>query len=106
MTTFIHKEQALDDVERHYPARHYVLVDDKLRILTAAKKVWGPRLTTVWPRQGHYARGPEAQAAYPSADVTVEHVGDMLRYDLAALLAAGQSPGTQSTAETPSGEGP
>ena len=56
---YIHKEQELDDVEKHYPARHYVLVDDKLRILTAVKKVWGTRLTTVFPRQGHYAHDPQ-----------------------------------------------
>jgi FMN phosphatase YigB (HAD superfamily) len=103
---YIHKEQALDDVERHYPARHYVLVDDKLRILTAAKKVWGPRLTTVWPRQGHYARDPQVLAAYPAADITVERIGDVLRYDLATLLAAGQSPRTKTVAETISGEEP
>ena len=97
---YIHKEQTLNDVERHYPARHYVLVDDKLRILTAVKNVWGSRVTTVWPRQGHYARDPHALATYPSADITVDHIGDLLRYDLAALLAAGQSPGAKSAAAT------
>ena len=57
---YIHKEEMLNDVERLYPARHYVMVDDKLRILTAMKKIWGDRLTTVWPRQGHYALDPRA----------------------------------------------
>jgi hypothetical protein len=86
---YIHKEQQLDDVERHYPARHYVLVDDKLRILTAVKKVWGPRLTTIFPRQGHYAHDPQVLATSPPADLTIECIGDLLRYDLPALLAAG-----------------
>ena len=84
---YIHKEQQLDDVEKRYPARHYVLVDDKLRILTAVKKVWGSRVTTVFPRQGHYANDPQALAAYPPADVEVEHIGDLLQYDLPALLS-------------------
>jgi FMN phosphatase YigB (HAD superfamily) len=101
---YIHKEQVLNDVEKHYPAHHYVLVDDKLRILTEAKKVWGSRLTTVWPRQGHYARDPQALATYPSADITVERIADVLRYDLAALLAAGRPPGAKSAAETISEE--
>jgi hypothetical protein len=86
---YIHKEQELDDVERRYPARHYVLVDDKLRILTAVKQAWGPRLTTVFPRQGHYALDPEALARYPLADVTVDRIGDLVRYDLAALRGGG-----------------
>ena len=65
-----------------------ILVDDKLRILDAVKKAWGPRLTTVFPRQGHYARDPKALATYPPADVTIDHIGDLLRYDLPALLSA------------------
>ena len=87
---YIHKEQDLDDVERRYPAEHYVLVDDKVRILTAIKKVWGDRLTTVFPRQGHYALDPEAVAAYPRADITIDRIADLVTYDLAALLGAGR----------------
>jgi hypothetical protein len=87
---YIHKEQELTDVERRYPADHYVLIDDKLRILTAIKQAWGQRLTTVFPRQGHYACDPEALKQYPPADVTVERIGDLLGYDLAALLKAGR----------------
>jgi FMN phosphatase YigB (HAD superfamily) len=83
---YIHKERELDDVEKHYPARHYVLVDDKLRILTEAKAVWRTRLTTVFPRQGHYAFDPKTLASYPPADISIEHIGDLLRYDLPALL--------------------
>jgi len=85
---YIHKEQELDDVARRYPADHYVLVDDKLRILTAVKQAWGDRVTCVFPRQGHYAHDPKALATYPPADVSVERIGDLLTYELPALLAA------------------
>lgn len=74
---YIHKEQMLDDVAQRYPAHHYVMVDDKLHILTAMKKIWGNRLTTVWPRQGHYALDPQTLAAYPPADLTIAHIGDL-----------------------------
>jgi FMN phosphatase YigB (HAD superfamily) len=85
---YIHKELELEDVARRYPARHYVLVDDKPRILAAVKQVWGGRVTTVCPRQGQYARDPAAHTAFPPADLTVERVGDLLDHDLPALLAA------------------
>jgi haloacid dehalogenase-like hydrolase len=81
---YIHKEQELHDVEARYPAEHYVLVDDKLRILTAIKQIWGSRVTTVFPRQGHYAHDP-AITAYPPADITIARIGDLLGYDLPAL---------------------
>ena len=84
---YIHKEQELDDVEQRYPADHYVLVDDKIRILSAAKGVWGGRLTTVFVRQGHYAREP-AVVTYPPADVVVDRIGDLLRCELPTLLRA------------------
>ena len=74
---YIHKEQMLADVELRYPARRYVMVDDKLRILDAMKKIWGDRLVTVFPRQGHYALDPKNIAAYPAADVTVERIGEL-----------------------------
>jgi len=73
---YIHKEEELADVERFYPARHYVLIDDKLRILAAVKSIWGARVTTVFVRQGHYAHDEQALARYPSADVTLERIGD------------------------------
>ncbi len=85
---YIHKEQELDDVESRFPARHYVLVDDKLRILTAVKQIWKSRVTTVFPRQGHYARDPKALAAYPPADVAIERISDLLQYDLLTLLGS------------------
>jgi FMN phosphatase YigB (HAD superfamily) len=79
---YIHKELMLDDVERRWPARRYVMVDDKLRILAAMKNVWGDRLTTVFPRQGHYALDPKVVAAYPAADITIERIGELVNYDL------------------------
>jgi FMN phosphatase YigB (HAD superfamily) len=78
----VHKEQELADVEHFYPADHYVLIDDKLRILTAVKRAWGPRVTTVFARQGHYAHDPELLAAYPPADVSIERIGDLLDLDV------------------------
>jgi len=83
---YIHKEEELDDVARLYPADHYVMIDDKLRILSAVKKIWGERVTTVFPRQGHYALDPKALAEYPAADIELAGIGDLLKYDLAALL--------------------
>jgi hypothetical protein len=85
---YIHKEQMLDDVERRYPARHYVMVDDKLHILAAMKEAWRERLTTVWPRQEHYALDPQALATYPPADLTIERIGDLVNYGLPALRGA------------------
>jgi hypothetical protein len=85
---YIHKENELDDVEQRYPADHYVLVDDKLRILTAVKAYWGPRVTTVFPRQGHYAKDPEVLQTFPAADLTIDRISDLLTIDRNRLLAA------------------
>jgi len=81
---YIHKERELDDVERRHPAQHYVLVDDKPRILAAVKEAWRDRVTTILPRQGQFARDAKA---YPPADVTVERIGDILDHDLGTLLS-------------------
>jgi FMN phosphatase YigB (HAD superfamily) len=78
---YIHKERELDDVARRYPAAHYVLIDDKPRILAAVKRAWGPRVTTVLPRQGQYARAASA-GSLPAPDVTVDRIRDLLEYDL------------------------
>jgi len=91
---YIHKEQELDDVERRHPAAHYVLVDDKVRILAAVKQQWGDRLTTVFPRQGHYAHAPDV-ARHPVPDVTIERIGDLTTYDLPALLNAARQKETR-----------
>jgi hypothetical protein len=77
---YIHKEEELSDVERRFPADHYVLIDDKIRILTDVKKIWGSKVTTVFPRQGHYALDPEIVAAYPPADITINRIGELLNY--------------------------
>jgi FMN phosphatase YigB (HAD superfamily) len=83
---YIHKENELKYVERLYPADHYVLIDDKLRILAAVKKIWGDRVTTVFPKQGHYALDPKTLAEYPPADIELARIGDLVRCDLAAFL--------------------
>jgi FMN phosphatase YigB (HAD superfamily) len=85
---YIHKERVLDDVAMRYPARHYVMVDDKLRILAAMKRSWGERLSTIFPRQGHYALDPRNTSTYPPADLTVERIGDLVDTDLSSLPAA------------------
>jgi FMN phosphatase YigB (HAD superfamily) len=87
---YIHKERDLKDVERRYPASHYILVDDKLRILTAVKRAWGGRVTTVFPRQGHYALDAKVTASYPAADVSLERIGDLIAQESDALIAAGR----------------
>ncbi len=83
---FIHKEAMLDAVAHQFPARRYVMVDDKQRILAAMKAVWGERLVTVFVRQGHYAQDPANADRYPAADCTVERIGDLLAVDIDALL--------------------
>lgn len=85
---YIHKEQMLADVEKRYPAKQYIMVDDKLRILAAMKRSWGNRLTTVFPRQGHYALDQRNVDAYPRAQITVERIGDLMHYNLASFLDA------------------
>ncbi|MGB7623682.1 MAG: HAD family hydrolase [Terriglobia bacterium] len=79
---YVHKEHELADVETQYPADHYVIVDDKLRILAAIKKIWGRRVTTVFVRQGHYALDPKILATYAAADVSIERIGALLNFDL------------------------
>ena len=83
---YIHKECELESVERLYPADHYVLIDDKLRILDAVKKIWRERVTTVFPKQGHYALDPKTLAEYPPADIELTRIGDLLTYDSTAFL--------------------
>lgn len=83
---YIHKEQMLQVVARLYPARHYVMVDDKPRILAAVKQHWGSQVTSVLPRQGHYALDARAAAAYPAADLSIDAIGDLPGYDIGAML--------------------
>ena len=88
---YIHKEHELDDVVARLPADHYVLVDDKVRILAAVKAAWGSRVTTVWPRQGHYALDVVDVARYRVPDLTIERIGDLVEHHLEGLLAAASS---------------
>ena len=83
---YIHKEIELDEVARRYPAQHYVMVDDKLRLLTAIKAIWGKRVTTVFPRQGHYAVDPAVLAMYPPADISIERIGELMNYSRDELV--------------------
>jgi FMN phosphatase YigB (HAD superfamily) len=85
---YVHKELELDDVEAKYPATHYVMVDDKVRILAALKKHWGARVTTVFPRQGHYALDAAQVAKYPEPDITLQRVGELQKYSMEQILAA------------------
>ncbi len=82
---YVHKEQMLDNVAALYPARHYIMVDDKLRILSAMKTKWGGRLTTIFARQGHHALDRDTMLTYPAADLTVERIDNLLHYDLPDL---------------------
>ena len=94
---YIHKEQMLEQVQHHFPARHYIMVDDKLRILAAMKDAMRERLTTVFPRQGHYAMDPAIVAGYPAADISIPSIGDLLDVDSRLLL--GQRSRAQSLEE-------
>jgi hypothetical protein len=88
---YIHKEHELDDVVARLPADHYVLVDDKVRILAAVKERWGGKVTTVWPRQGHYALDVADVAKYPVPDVTLERIGDLVEHHVDDLVAAARA---------------
>lgn len=83
---YVHKELELSDVEAHFPAKRYILIDDKLRILDAVKRVWGDRVRTIFPRQGHYAADRESLTQFPPADMTIDHIGDLLNIDLGVLI--------------------
>jgi hypothetical protein len=82
---YIHKEHELDDVEQRFPADHYVLIDDKVRVLTDVKRIWGSKVTTVFPKQGHYAMEPDIETKYPEPDITVKAIGDLVAFNLPAF---------------------
>ncbi len=84
---FLHKESQLDYVEKHYPARHYVMIDDKVRLLDAIKKQWGEKVTTVFPRQGHYALDSKTVSTFPPPDITIEKIGDLINLDWQKILS-------------------
>src|SRR5215472_16602130 len=85
---YIHKEHELDDIAERYPADHYVLIDDKVRILAAVKRAWNSRVTTVFPRQGHYATDQTELAKYPPPDLAIERIATVLDFDLTSLVTA------------------
>jgi len=85
---YVHKEAELADVEAKYPAEHYVMVDDKVRLLAAIKAYWGKRVTTIFPRQGHYALDEKLVAQYPKPDITLERIGEFQKYALEQMVAA------------------
>ena len=75
---YLHKERVLDHMQQRYPARHYVMVDDKPNLLAAMKSTLKDRLTTVFVRQGHYALAPESNSVDPAPDMIIERIGDLL----------------------------
>lgn len=85
---YIHKETELENVEHFYPAQHYVVIDDKVRILEAIKQIWGDRVTTVFVRQGHYANDPANDKRYAAPDLTIGHIGELMNQDLSLALAS------------------
>ena len=103
---YVHKEEALEDIKRRYLSDHYVLVDDKLRILTAFKKAWGNSVTTVFPKQGEFALDLKVLASYPAADIAVDRISDLLSYDLPDLLPGRQSATRKVRSSIPSRERP
>jgi FMN phosphatase YigB (HAD superfamily) len=90
---YLHKERMLSAIEKRYPAEHYVMIDDKLRILATMKAAWGERLTTVFPRQGHYAHDPRESAQWPPADVTLERIGELVDHALPLPRRSGAARG-------------
>ncbi len=84
---YIHKEVELAYVEKLFPAKHYVMIDDKLRLLAAIKKYWGPRVTTVFPRQGHYARDMTILTEYPPADLSIDTIAQLMTFTRDNFLA-------------------
>jgi FMN phosphatase YigB (HAD superfamily) len=81
---YVHKENELKEVERRLPATHYALIDDKARILAAAKLAWADRVTTIFPKQGHYAiEEPPRDPA--SVDRMIDNIGELLSHDWSGL---------------------
>ena len=95
---YVHKEQELQDVQERYPADHYVLIDDKLRILSAVKQVLKDRVTTVFPKQGHYANDPKQLTAYPPGEINLARVGELVNYSLESFLGRSGVPNAAARA--------
>ncbi|MET0383545.1 MAG: HAD family hydrolase [Burkholderiaceae bacterium] len=98
---YVHKERMLAEVARAFPARHHVMVDDKPRLLGAFKAAWGDRVTTVFPTQGHYAADAAEIARHPPPDLTIAHIGDLARMNIAGWLPATGAPHESADTTTP-----
>lgn len=93
---YVHKERMLDDVARRFPAGHYAMLDDKLRVLDGMKRRWHDRLTTVFVRQGHYANDPAARREYPPAQIELGGIGELCDMRPDAFLSTSQpAPATE-----------
>lgn len=92
---FVHKETMLERIAQACPAAHHVLVDDKPRILRAVKAIWGGRVTTILPRQGHYARQPPPPG--PAPDLVIDHIGELAAEPGFRALIARHSPGKETS---------
>jgi FMN phosphatase YigB (HAD superfamily) len=79
---YLHKEKVIDHVQQRYPAAHYVMVDDKTKLLAAMKSTLGSKLSTVFVRQGHYALAPESAAATPPPDLVIERIAELKNLSL------------------------
>jgi len=96
---YVHKERMLDDVARRFPAQHYVMVEDKLRVLDGMKRRWRERLTTVFVRQGHYANDPAARKEYPPAQIELGGIRELCNLDAGAFVSpSGHSSSKPATA--------
>jgi FMN phosphatase YigB (HAD superfamily) len=89
---YVHKELELAEVARRFPAKHYLLIDDKVRILSAVKQAWGRKVTTIFPRQGHYAHDAALVASFPPPDITIERIGELVGFGRDELVEAGTGP--------------
>lgn len=68
---YVHKEQELPRVFAHFPADHYVAVDDKPRILAALETECPTTFTTVLVLQGKYA---VPGAFTPAPDYVIDRI--------------------------------
>ena len=101
VSIYIHKQGALDAVQRHHPAAHYVMVDDKPQILAAMKQALGARLTTIFVRQGHYALASAETVIDPAPDLSIERIEQLIELDPTHFSSAPpQRAQTNATATT------
>lgn len=82
---YTHKQDHLSEIMEHYPADHYVILDDKPDILADTKKILGPKVTTVLVKQGKYAAGKLPGHFIP--DMTTDHIGDLRGYSREQFLS-------------------